>query len=305
MPSTLAEFHYRIRGTARGHFPGHHRSRSGESGFEFRGHALLRDAPDARRLDLHASLRDPFGQWVVRRFSERKAISVALVADLSASMGFDASPSMDFEASAAIGFDATAPAAAGGQRKLDVLADFTQALAWSAWRSGDSFGFVGCDEQVRSALTVAPTRRRGAGIELARKLRGFEPTGRSARGLLDAHRQLPAQRCLVFLVSDFHLPLPELERVLASLAQHDVVPVVLWQPLEFELGAEHGLAHVREPESGATAWLWWRPSLRERWRAAHTQRRAAMVALFRSHRLAPLFVEGRFDADAVTRHFLA
>jgi uncharacterized protein (DUF58 family) len=287
MPAALPEFHYRIRGAARGHFPGQHRSRSGESGFEFRGHALLRDAPDARRLDLHASLRDPFGQWVVRRYSERKAIGVALVADLSASMGFDAS------------------AAAHGQRKLDVLADFTQALAWSAWRSGDSFGFVGCDEQVRSAWTLAPTRRRGAGIELAHALRRLEPQGRSARGLLDAHRQLPGRRCLVFLVSDFHLPLPDLERVFASLAPHDVVPVVLWQRLEFELGAAHGLAHVLEPESGANAWLWWRPSLRERWRTAHMARREALVASFRSHRLAPLFIEGGFDADAVTRHFLA
>ena len=56
------EFHYRIDAPARGHFPGHHRSRRGESGFEFRSHALLVDAPDPRRLDLHASLRDPFGQ---------------------------------------------------------------------------------------------------------------------------------------------------------------------------------------------------------------------------------------------------
>lgn len=287
MSGVLAEFHYRIRGAARGSFPGRHRSRSGETGFEFRGHASLRDAPDARRLDLHASLRDPFGRWMVRRYSERKAIAVALVADLSASIGFDASASVR------------------GQCKLDVLADFTQALAWSAWRSGDSFGFVGCDEQVRADWTLVPTRRRGAGLALAHALRRLEPLGRSAHGLLEAHRHLPSRRSLVFLASDFHLPLPELERVLASLALHDVVPVVLWQPLEFELGATRGLAQVREPESGAATWLWWRPALRERWREAHTQRREALAALFRAHRLGPLFIEGGFDADAVTRHFLA
>ena len=48
-------------------FPAHHRSTRGDSGFEFRGHAPLLDAPDPRRLDLHASLRDPFGDWIVRR----------------------------------------------------------------------------------------------------------------------------------------------------------------------------------------------------------------------------------------------
>ena len=46
------------------------------------------------------------------------------------------------------------------------------------------------------------------------------------------------------------------------------------------------------------------PALRERWQAAHDARREALLSLFRRRRLAPLFIEGAFDADAVTRHFL-
>ena len=113
------------------------------------------------------------------------------------------------------------------------------------------------------------------------------------------------QRALVFLVSDFHLPLSDVARVLASLAAHDVVPVVLWQPVEFALSAAHGLAQVQEPESGERRWLWWRPALRERWLADHAARRAALLQVFRAQRLAPLWIEGGFHADAVTRHFLA
>jgi uncharacterized protein (DUF58 family) len=278
----VREPHYRIAGAATGLFPGHHRSRGGDTGFEFRGHAALQDAPDARRLDLHASLRDPFGHWMVRLHSERKSIPVTVVADLSASMGFE-----------------------GAQRKLDVLADFTESLAWSAWRTGDSFGFVGCDEQVRRDFTLPQTRTRGAGIALAQRLRALAPDGRSAAGLREAHRYLPRQRGLVFLVSDHHLELGEIEAVLDSLAPHDIVPVVLWQSAEFALSAARGLAQVREPESGSAGWLWWRPALRERWRSAHEARREALLALLRARRLRPLFVEGAFDADAVTRHFLA
>ena len=278
----IRELHYRIGGAATGLFPGAHRSRSGDGGFEFRGHAALHDAPDARRLDLHASLRDPFGGWLVRLSSERRSIPVVLVADLSASMGFE-----------------------GAVRKLDVLADFTASLAWSAARSGDSFGFVGCDEHVRSELTLPQTRRRGAGLLLARRLRSWPLGGRSARALLDAYRHLPVQRALVFVVSDFHLPLPDVARLLASLAAHDVVPVVLWQPVEFALSADHALAHVQEPESGERRWLWWRPALRERWLAEHAARRAALLQVFRAQRLSPLVIEGAFDADAVTRHFLS
>jgi hypothetical protein len=276
----VRELHYRTGTPALGHFPGHHRSVRGDSGFEFRRHAALLDAPDPRRLDLHASLRDPFGSWIVRVYSQRTAIPVVMVADLSASMAF-----------------------AGTRRKLDTLADFVDSLSWSAWRTGDSFAFVGCDDAVREDMLLPPTRSRGMGGVLAGTLRALQPAGRSARALALAHRYLGRQRSLVFLVSDFHLPLAEVDAVIASLAYHDLVPVVLWDPLEFGLGAGRGLAHVFDPETGATRLLWWRPALRERWLALRRQRRDALLRIFRRHQLKPLFMEGGFDADAVTRHF--
>lgn len=278
----IPEVHYRIAGLAGGGFPGHHRSRSGEGGFEFRRHASLADAPDARRLDLHASLRDPFGQWLVRINSLRQSIPVAVVADLSASMGF-----------------------AGAQRRVEVLADFTQSIAWSAWRTGDSFAFVGADETLRRDWLLPATRQRGAGLALAQRLRAFEPAGRSAHGLREAAVALPQRRALVFLVSDFHLDLPELRAVLDGLSHHAVVPVMLWQPEEFEPAATRGLVQVADPETGQRRWLWWRPALRERWRAAREARHAALLQLFAQRRLAPLRIDGAYDADAVTRHFLA
>jgi hypothetical protein len=92
---------------------------------------------------------------------------------------------------------------------------------------------------------------------------------------------------------------------MASMAHHDLVPVVLWDPLEFGLTPRRGLAQVTDPETGATKLLWWRPALREKWLAAHRQRRDALLRLFRASRLKPLFIEDAFDADAVTRHFHA
>jgi hypothetical protein len=280
--AVLREVHYRLDAPAGGQRPGAHRSRGGATGFEFRGHAPLVDSPDARRLDLLASLRDPFSQWQVRLHAERKAATVAVVADLSASMG-----------------------AAGAQSRVSVLADLCDSLAWSACRHGDRFTFVGADEAVRTELTVPPTRSRAAGVALAARLRALRPDGRDARGLAQAHRHLPLARALVFLVSDFHLPLPQIDTVLASLAGHQVVPVVLWQPGEFDLGAQSGFAQLREPETGARQWLWWRPALRARWAAQRDARRAALVAHFRARRLRPLHIDGPYDADAVTRHFAA
>jgi hypothetical protein len=247
----------------RGQFPGRHRSTRGASGFEFRGHASLLDVPDPRRLDLHASLRDPMGNWLVRVQSERRSIPVTMVADLSASMGFE-----------------------GARPKLQVMADFAESLSWSAWRNADSFGFVGCDTQVREAF-----------------LRTLQPQGRSAGGLLEAHRHLGRQRSLVFLLSDFHLSAALVESVLDSLAPHDVVPVVLWDRQEFALGVGRGLARVIDPESGHRRLVWWRPALRQRWLAQQQAHRGALLKQFQARRLTPLFLEDGFDADAVTRYF--
>ncbi len=276
----MREVHYRVGAPVLGHFPGHHRSTRGSGGFEFRGHVSLLDAPDPRRLDLQASLRDPFGDWRVRIYSQRKSVPVTVVADVSASMGFT-----------------------GRAAKLAVLADLVESLAWSARRTGDSFGFVGCDSGVRADLRQPQSRSRGAGGEVGRRLRALRPDGRGAGGLLAAPRYLGRQRALLFLVSDFHLPLEFVARVIDGFSAHEVVPTVLWDPLEFELAAARGLAQVIDPESGRQHLIWWRPALRARWQAAHRQRRDALLELFRARRLKPLFIEGGYDAEAVTRHF--
>ena len=274
----MDEFFYRARRPALGHSPGSHRSRRGEHGLEYRGQAPLRVAPDARRIDLFASLRDPFGQWLVRVFDERKAVPVYLVADLSGSIG-----------------------SRGERRRLDVLSDFAAALAWSAYRSGDPFGFVGCDDRVCDDWLLPPSRDKGAGLALAQRLRAHAPHG-SARGLLDAFRWLRRQRSLVFVVSDFLLPLEQIDTLLGSLAQHEVVPVVLGDRSE-ALPPRNGLAWLVDAETGRQRPVWMRESLRLRWQRRHAEREAALKACFGRHRLAPLVLRDGFDAAAVTAYF--
>ncbi|MBL8351766.1 MAG: MxaS protein [Burkholderiaceae bacterium] len=278
----MREVHYRLPGLAAGALPGAHRSGRGEGGFEYRGPLPLARARDLRRLDLRSSLRDPFGQWTVRQYSQRLSVPVLLVADVSASMAFDGRPP-----------------------RQEVLADFTESLAASAWRNGDGFGFVACDEQVRQDLLLPPGRQRGAGAALAARLRGLVLSGRSSQGLREAWRWLPQRRSLVFLVSDFHLPEAELRAVLASLALHALVPVVLWQAQEAGPEARRGLLDLVDPETGRRQWLWWRPALRQQMIERQQGLRERLRLLFAGQRLRPLFIEGAFDADAVTRHFLS
>ncbi|CAN5315190.1 hypothetical protein BH24PSE2_BH24PSE2_00150 [soil metagenome] len=246
---------------------------------EFRGHAPLLAAPDPRRFDVAASLRDPFGQLMIRVYGQRSAIAVRALADVSASMGFE-----------------------GHGRKMDLLADFTESLAWSAHRSGDLFAFTGCDSEIRRDLEQPATRTRTAGAAIAARLRKLEPAGQGAQGLLEAAAQIPAARALIFLVSDFHFPLALLRTLLAKLAPHAVVPVVLWDGAEGR-APRFGIARVMDPETGARRTLLLRPSLAERLQQAMARRARRLVDCCSAFGLEPLFLEDRFDADAVTRYF--
>jgi hypothetical protein len=275
----VAEFHYRVPWRTRTSHPGHHRSVSAGGGFEFRGHATLLGAPDPRRFDIQASLRDPFEQLVMRVYTQRSAIPVYLIADLSASMGF-----------------------AGCSRKLDVLADFAVSLGYSAYRTGDPFAFIGCDSRVRGDFLQPLTRAKAAGQAVSTRLRDFVPTASSSRGMLEAPAHMSQSRSLVFLCSDFHFSFDLLGQILAGLARHTVVPLVLWDSLEIEVPAT-GIAAVRDAELGRRRTVLLRPALRERINRAFAERGRQLVDCFLACGAKPLFIRDRFDAAEVTRYF--
>jgi uncharacterized protein (DUF58 family) len=247
---------------------------------EFHGHVPLIAQPDPRQLDVRATLREPFGQLMVRSFRQSSAIPVYLLADLSGSMGFT-----------------------GTRRKIELLAQFAAAVAFSAYRTGDPFGFFGCDATIRRELTVPLRWHRGLGAERLERLSVFEAEGRSVHGLREIVPELGRQKSLIFLVSDFHLPLPKLAGLLDALSHHDVVPVVLWDSAEYERLPRWGWAELAEAETGRTRRLFLRPSLRAAIRDSYERRRIELRHLFVSHGREPFFLIDRFDPDALTRYF--
>lgn len=279
----FGEFNYRINAKTGGHFPGHHRSVQPGGAFEFRGHVPLLARPDPRRLDVHVSLRDPFGGWVVRDFKQRSSVPVYVIGDISASMGF---------------------VSAGG-RKLDVLADILASTAYSAHRTGDRFGFVACDTQVREDFFQPPSHTRGAGAAVEKSLRSLNPEGNNAIGLLDAHKYLARQRALIFLVSDFYFPIPLLDDIMQTLSQHQVIPIVLWDEAEYKNLPNYGFATLRDSESGKQRSVWMRPKLRQRIQGHFTQHRADMEQIFLQRQTPALFLHGDFAPDMLTQYFFS
>ena len=276
----MDEFHYKVVWRARGQRQGFHASASQGSGMEFVGHAPLAGYGDPRRIDIRASLANPTGDWLVRLHRTRAALPVCVVLDLSASMGF-----------------------AGVRRKLDVVQRFVGAAGFSARRTGDAFGLIAADDTVREQIWLPVTHARSAAQTALARLEGVTAS-RGSAGLLEVMHWLPRNRALVFLVSDFHFPIDMLRQLLDGLAHHDVVPIVVWDGAEAERLPGFGLIDLADPETGQRRTVLMRAGLRKRWIEAFVRRRTVLRECFTAHRTRPFFVDGDFDADALTRYFL-
>jgi uncharacterized protein (DUF58 family) len=279
--SAAQEFHYRMPQRVGGHRLGSHPGSSLGTGQEFVSHAKLYDRPDPRRLDLRASLRNVQADWLVRVYHQRAGTQVHVVIDVSSSMSF------------------------GARRpKLEIVAEFVEALGRSAFRVGDPLGMLAFDAQERTDLRFPALRGRGVGSVMAAMLRDCVTSAGSVEGLEQAVLSLAGREGLVFLVSDFHWPLDRLGGVLELLARAYVVPMIVWDPAEIEPSARDGLVALHDAETGVRRTLWMRTKLRTQWRDAVAKRRAELDGFFVARSVRPFYITGTFDADAMSRYFL-
>ncbi|WP_020176229.1 DUF58 domain-containing protein [Methyloferula stellata] len=275
------EITYRPHGKATGVAIGAHRGRDVGGIGRFYDQVPYLRYPDPRRIDINTTVRDPYETIYVRRFEQRTAISVYAVIDLSASMSFE-----------------------GMARKKDLIARLCLALARSTHRLGDGFGVIGCDEHIREDFFFPATRRKGFERDLEQRFAGLTLSGRGAQGLAEAADYLGAVRSLVFLISDFRMPLAEVEKVLRSLGRHDVAPIVVSDSSEETDLPRLGLIEMRDLESGKKRFIFMRPSLRRRWLDEASGRRQALRRLFSRYGRLPFELIDRLDADRLSRHLL-
>lgn len=285
------EFYYHLGWRARGAQPGAHPTRTAGGNADFQSYVPFMENPNPRRIDLRATMRTMPRQLMSRAYYERGAVAVYAVLDVSASMRFT-----------------------GNTDKFNLVADIVASAAWSAVRSGDSFGLVACDSAVRSDLFEAPTHRLGLAEEIRTKLLAThqKPLAHNnttqaitASALPFAAQQLRQKRSLVFLISDFHLPDALISQTLVSLTPHDVVPLVLWDSAEYNNIPSWGWARVRDMESGGDRALFLRPSLVKKIKESYVERRQIIIAkCLQAGTRTPFFIEDTFNAEQLTRHLL-
>ncbi|MGQ4273740.1 DUF58 domain-containing protein [Terrihabitans sp. B22-R8] len=271
---------YRLRWRSDGILPGAHPGHGEGAEGEFRRHVSLLRHPDPRRIDLRASLRDPFGDLKVRAFAPRRSVPVAMLVDLSGSMAF-------------------------GDAPREALAELGALIALSARRSGDSFALFGCDARIRPDASLSFSRRTGLEEEVHRILTRAAARGAGIQGLFEAADRLPRRRSLVFLVSDFLFPHERLAGLLDRLWRHDVIPVVVRNSAVEDALPRWGLIELDDLETGARRLVFMRPSLRKRWQDETRARRQRLEDAFARRGLRGFDLVDRLDIDTLTRRLMA
>jgi uncharacterized protein (DUF58 family) len=276
----IKQFSYHISWRSRSRRPGRHKSNQRGMGMEFRGHTTLLSYPDPRRIDIRQTIRDPMEQVYVRIFNQKSATPVFVLNDLSGSMQYGVP-----------------------HTKLTTAAEITRSVAQSATRNGDPVAFVGFDDELRDEWLSTLSARPHSMLELADRLENHLPGEVGAGALIDSARLLPRERALIFLVSDFHMPLAQLEEALLLMLRHHIVPVVLWNSSEYKDLPEFGITSINDPETGERRTLFLRAAYRQQILDTFAARRQAIEDLFMKFDMQPFFVEDRFDADLLTDYF--
>lgn len=271
---------YRTRWRSGGAAIGAHRASMNGPGHEYHRSAPLLNQNDARRLDLRASVSDLWERTWVRLHRQPASIPVVVLADVSASMIYR-----------------------GRADRLAVLIQLIEGIAESAWRTGDTFSLIACDQQVRKELLIPARRGAAVGHEAAARMREFTPDGRGANGLIEGIKLLPRRRALVFVISDFHFPLSFAETLVRALGTHDGVPVILSDSAERVPSPRWGLGRVKDLESGSERMLLLRPELTKRAQEEDAARRASLRHLMMGLGCRPLWIENGFDPQLFNRHF--
>lgn len=221
-----------VRGATPGFVPGVHRGIFIGSGGRFDGYRTLLQRMEVRRIDPVATRRAGSQIPLVRAYRARVSATVAVLVDLSASMGF--------------------------ADKHREAAKLVACLGYSAAALGDRFAVVGYSDEVEVAVSGLPALV--AAIEGALALWQHTPSGQGT-ALEAACAQLPRRRSLVFWVSDFHLDDGRIEQALSWLHRHDVVLVRLLHAHEFQPAVRWGWSRICDPETGQVQGVWIRPGL--------------------------------------------
>lgn len=280
IPSYVKPFEYTIPWKSRSVHYGDHRGTQRGLGHDYRGNVSLIDYPDARRMDIRQTLRDPYEQVQVRTFNQNNSTPIFAIIDLSSSMQY-----------------------VGKKRKLDIAMEIAASVAFSAYNAGDLFSLIAYNDHVDENLTTPLSYHVFQSFELIENLGKYQKRQVGSKGIVDVPFYLSQQRSMIFWISDFHMPFELIEEALNAMSGHQVIPIVLWDDGEYKQLPQFGFSTMIDPESGLNRTVFFRKELRDKFIEAFEKRRADLEDLFLKFDFQALFVDAEHSPDTFNNYF--
>ena len=221
----VRQIQIRTRRTVNDVLAGQYHSAFRGRGMEFEEVSPYQIGDDVRLIDWNVSAR--YGEPFIKKFREERELTVMLVVDASPSGLFG---SVD-------------------QFKLDVAAELSAVLAFSAIRSNDKVGLIIFTDVVEKY--VPPKKGTKHVLRIIRELLYHEPINRGTNisEALQFLNRVTVRKSVCFLVSDFLTQDFESSLRLAR-RRHDLIPIVISDPREWTL-PNVGFVELEDAETGA------------------------------------------------------
>ncbi|MBI5631145.1 MAG: DUF58 domain-containing protein [Elusimicrobia bacterium] len=242
-------------------FAGEYQSVFKGRGMEFQEVREYSPGDDIRAIDWNVTART--GRPFVRQYTEERELTVAVACDLSGSQYFGSAQRL----------------------KNETAAELSAVLAFSALQNNDKVGLFLFTDEIEEY--VPPKKGRRHVLHLIRDVLAFAPERRGTRiqAALDRINRVLKRRCILFLISDFRDQGFEKSLKMAAL-KHDVVPVLIRDPLEASLPRVNAVLNLQDPESGERAlWDAGREDLRESHAGLESARIKSLKQTFRLYGL--------------------
>ncbi|MCK9582495.1 MAG: DUF58 domain-containing protein [Endomicrobiales bacterium] len=220
----IKKIEIRSRKLANEVFAGQYSSVFKGRGMEFSEVREYMPGDDVRTIDWNVTAR--YGKPFVKKFTEEREMTVILLVDASASLGFGTKEKF----------------------KNEIAAEFAATLAFSAIKNNDRVGMLIFTDRVEKV--IRPKKGKNHILRLIRDILFFKPQGHKTN-ISDALKHLNdiwKRKAVVFLLSDFQDNNFEAALKVTS-RKHDLIAVKISDPRENNM-ADIGLIEFEDPESG-------------------------------------------------------
>ena len=248
----------------------HKSKRQGPGSDFYKKSAFLAD-PNPARIDLSASLTDPFESIYVKTFRQRSKLDVLSFIDGSDSMAIPG--------------------------KTDLVDTTETSIAHSVAARNDNYQSYLFNESIVS-LTDSDSLEKYYSVA-----QYHSQSHNTAEAFSDLERLLPARRSLIFLISDFHWSNEKLYQILNTLSGHYLVPIVVWRSAEYEDFPLWRFVQIRDAETDENRLIFVTPKQKRLIEATFADRRIFLNNQFQRHNSRAFWMVDQFSAQQLSEFF--